>query len=81
MEERYSPNDYRYTCDIEVNQMAKLNNPSHERSGYDRIIFQSSTIQSLSIEIVGKDSLGHLRDLPIFVPDHFGLIAVFRLTH
>lgn len=71
--------EYRYTFDTEMNLMIRRTHGHADRSRYDRIIFQSRTIQPKMIDIIGKHSVGLLDHRPVFVSDHFGLIAIFQL--
>ena len=74
------PDEYRYTFDTETNLMIRRTHGHADRSRYDRIIFHSRTIQPKMIDIIGKHQIGILNHHPVFVSDHFGLIAIFRLT-
>lgn len=73
------PNEYRYTADTEVNLMRQRNKSHHSRLRYDRIIVRSKTIKPKKIEILGKNVIGHIMEFPVFISDHFGLMADFAL--
>lgn len=72
-------NEYRYTFDTDTNLMIRRNNRYRDRSRYDRIILRSRSIQPKRIDIIGRHIIGYQENIPVFISDHFGLLAVFKM--
>ena len=68
----------RYTFDTESNRMTRRSNGHADRSRYDRLLLHSRSVVPTMIEMIGRHPIGSLDDLPVFLSDHFGLVAHFK---
>ncbi|CAF3025100.1 unnamed protein product [Rotaria sp. Silwood2] len=70
--------NHGYTFDTATNLMTKFHCGTSNQSRYDRIICSSQTIIPTDIQIIGNQSIGNQKHLPVFPSDHFGLTGVFE---